>query len=266
MITFVLSFIIGFGAGVYVAIKNDKSAKIDAIKKFASRFILVASCMILAGCCWFDEAKLPEPGTNGSLSGAEASLDHLTDKRDSRVAAAVTVAREVSNQDAVKAELDVAQAMLPAPTPDDLKFAKDRSDKGDDKLYAEQIAISRALAASIIEANKKYEAEKAKKQAEYEARLKEKELALAAEQEARQADKWTYAGIGLVTVGLLALFLSPAKLAGASLALAGLVAGAFPILSRKSWFLPSLIGAVILAGLAAYAIKTRKQAEAPPQA
>lgn len=228
-------------------------------------------CLLtLSGCCWWSEdAPLPEPATDRALSGAESNLDRLTDKRDSRVASAVVTAKGISTEDAVKAELEVAEAMLPTPTAADLAFARDRAAKGDDKFYADQVAVSRQLAASIIEANRRYEAEKTRKQAEYESRLKEKEMALAAEQEARQADKWTYAGIALTALGLLAAFLTPAKLAGLGVAASGIVVGAFPLLSKQPWFLPAIGAAATLGILAALILNRRKapaaDAQTPPQ-
>lgn len=230
---------------------------------------IILCSTLLAGCCWWSDTPLPEPATDHGLSGAESNLDHLTDKRDSRVASAVATAKELSSETEVKSELEVALAMLPPATLADMAFAKERAAKGDDKFYSEQVAVSRALAQAIIEANKKYETEKARKQAEYAAALKEKELALAAEQEARQSDKWTYAGIGLVTIGLLALFLSPMKLAGAGVAAAGLVVGAFPLLSKQTWFLPALVGGLVLSGIVAVVLNRRKAKPAdvtpPPQ-
>ena len=226
---------------------------------------IILCSTLLAGCCWWSEdAPLPEPATDHGLSGAESRLDHLTDKRDSRVASAVATAKELSSETEVKSELDVALAMLPPATSADMAFAKERAAKGDDKFYAEQVAVSRALAQAIIEANRKYETEKARKQAEYAAALKEKELALAAEQEARQSDKWTYAGIGLVTIGLLVAFLSPMKLAGAGIALSGIVVGSFPLLSKEPWFLPALVGGLVISGIVAAVLTRRKtNADAP---
>jgi len=215
------------------------------------RLLLVIPCLLLSGCFLWDDAALPAPATDSGLSGAESRLDHLTDKRDSRVAAAVTVAKDISTEDAVKSELEVAQGMLPSPTAADLAFAKERAEKGDDAFYTEQVAVSRALAAAIIEANKKYESEKARKQAEYDAKLKEKELALAAEQEARQSDKWTYAGIALVTLGLLAAFLTPMKAAAIGVALSGFAVGSFPIVSKQAWFSHAVVTVLILASAAA---------------
>jgi len=232
------------------------------------RLAAIICSTLLAGCCWWsDDAPLPEPATDHGLAASESRLDQLTDKRDSRVASAVATAKELSSETEVKSELDVALAMLPPATSADMAFAKERAAKGDDKFYAEQVAVSRALAQAIIEANRKYETEKARKQAEYAAALKEKELALAAGQEARQSDKWTYAGIGLVTIGLLAAFLSPMKLAGIGVAAAGLVVGAFPIISKSTWFIPSLVVGLLVFGLVAYrrAMRTAADVTPPPQ-
>jgi len=215
------------------------------------RLLALILCLPLSGCFLWDDAALPAPATDSGLSGAESRLDHLTEKRDSRVAAAVTVARDISTEDIVQRELEVAQGMLPAPTAADLAFARDRADKGDDAFYSKQVEVSRQLAVAIVEANRRYESEKARKQAEYAAALKEKELALAAEQEARQSDKWTYAGIALVTLGLLAAFLTPMKAAAIGVALSGFAVGSFPIVSKQPWFSHAVVGTLILASAAA---------------
>ena len=215
------------------------------------RLLALILCLPLSGCFLWDDAALPAPATDSGLSGAESRLDHLTEKRDSRVAAAVTVARDISTEDIVQRELEVAQGMLPVPTAADLAFARDRADKGDDAFYAKQVEVSRQLAVAIVEANRRYESEKARKQAEYAAALKEKELALAAEQEARQSDKWTYAGIALVTLGLLGAFLSPMKAAAIGVALSGFAVGSFPIVSKQPWFSHAVVGTLILASGAA---------------
>ena len=224
----------------------------------------LAVCLLLSGCCWWgDDAPLPEPATNANLSGAEADLDHLTDKRDSRVAAAVTVAGERAEDTIVKGELEVAKAMLPAPGADDLKWAKARAEKGDDAFYAEQVKVSQQLAAALVKANADYEQAKARKQAEYEARLKEKEMALAAEIESRQADRWTFVGIGLVTIGILAAVFSPFKVRGAALAVAGVGVGAFPMLSRQPWFLPGVLGLAAVSIATLVVLARRKPAPSP---
>lgn len=225
------------------------------------RLAATLACLTLSGCCWFggSDAPLTEPATDDGLSGAESNLDHLMDKRDSRVAAAVVVAKGKSSEAEVKAELAVAEAMLPNPTPADLKFAKDRADRGDDAFYAQQVAVSRQLAAAIIEANKRYEAEKSRKQAEYDAGIAALKLQLAAADDA----KWTWAGIGLVTIGLLAAFLTPLKVAGIGVGVAGFAVGSFPMLSKQPWFLPAVGGvlALGLVGSAVYLMRKRKPDE-----
>lgn len=228
------------------------------------RHALIIACLALTGCCWFSGKPLPEPATDSGLSGAESTLDHLTDKRDSRVSAAVAVAKEHTQDRVVGNELAVAQAMLPSPAPDDLAFARDRADHKDDAFYAKQVQASRDLAAALVKANADYEREKARKQAEYDAKLKEKEMALAAEQEARQSDKWTYAGIALVTIGLLGAVLSPMKRAFVGIAVSGIIVGDIPRLLRQEWFGYG-VAAIIALSVLGFVLVSRLKIPAPDE-
>lgn len=218
-----------------------------------ARILVVALCLPLSGCFWsHSKTELPEPATTQGLQSSEDRLDHLTEKRDSRVAAAVSVASQRADDKVVKGELEVAKAMLADPARDDLEFAKARAAKGDEAFYAEQVNVSRQLAKAIVDANCKYEQEKAKKQAEYESKVKQKEMELDAERKARTDDKFTYAGIGLLAIGMIALFASPLKKLGAAFAFTGLILGSIPYLQEQPWFKYAIGGSIlasILAGI-----------------
>lgn len=234
--------------------------------------VSAGTIMIFAGCLpnrGVDSGPLPEPATNTSLSGAESNLDRLTDKRISRVAASVVVAEKAISKDepdkkdlaVAKSELGIARAMTGEPTKADLDYVNARAEKllassPDDakKLIAQGILTAETLRKEIEIANNKYEQEKAKKQAEFEAKLKEKEIEIKnrqmeIEQErlSNQMERWTWAGIGMFTIGMMLTFLAPfplLKKAGIALVLTGIVCGSFPIIGTEPWFKYSIGGLI----------------------
>lgn len=233
--------------------------------------------MIVAGCQTKNSEPLPEPATNASLSGAESNLDRLTDKRISRVAASVVVAEvavsknEPTKSDlaVAKSELSIARAMTGEPTKADLDYANARAEKmltssPDDakKIIAQGIITAENLKKEIESANNRYEQEKAKKQAEYEAKLKEKDAEIVArkmelEQEriSKREERFTWAGIALMTFGVLIAFAVPSTIAkklGFGLTLAGVTIGVIPFIGNEPWFKWVVIGVVVtvvIAGL-----------------
>jgi hypothetical protein len=244
--------------------------KVCPISLFA--FVL-GLLMVLTGCSILGGDKgsrpLPAPATNESLSGAESNLDKLTDKRMSRVAASVIVAEsavtkaEPSKADlaVAKSELKIARAMTGEPSSQDLAYAKERSNKistsADDlveKILNENVARAESLKKEIDAANNKYEQEKIKKQAEFDAKLKEKEIEikkrqmeLEQERIAKDMQRWTMAGIGMFSIGILLSILAPLpvlKKLGMALTLAGIICGSFPIIGSEPWFKYAIGGAI----------------------
>lgn len=243
--------------------------KVCPLSLFAFVFGVV---LFLTGCSLWggkSEEPLPQPATNNNLSGAEANLDKLTDKRMSRVAASVVVAesavsKEVPNKAdlaVAKSELKIARTMTGEPNSQDLAYAKERSNRistsADDlveKILNENVARAEALKKEIDAANNKYEQEKAKKQAEFDAKLKEKEIEikkrqmeLEQERLAKESERWTWVGIGMFTIGMLLSFLAPVpilKKAGMALTLTGLICGSFPIVGNEPWFKYAVGGAI----------------------
>lgn len=230
----------------------------------------VGIVMIFAGCRTSGSNEpLPEPATNVSLSGAESTLDRLTDKRISRVAASVVVAEGAVSKDepsksdlaVAKSELMIARKMTGEPTKADLDYANARAEK---VLAGSQEDVKKVIAQGIINAenlkkeielaNSKYEQEKAKKQAEYDSKLKEKELEaknrqmeLEQERISKQMERWTWAGIGMFTIGMMLTFLAPfplLKKAGIALVLTGIVCGSFPLIGNEPWFKYSIAGLI----------------------
>ena len=257
--------------------------------------IFLGAVMIIAGCLPSKTSgPLPEPATNTSLSGAESSLDRLTDKRISRVAASVVVAEvavskeEPSKSDlaVAKSELLIARTMTGEPSKADLDYANARAEKllassPDDakKIIAQGVLTAENLKKEIESANLRYEQEKAKKQAEFDAKLKEKEIEirnrqmeLEQERLAKQMERWTWAGIGLFTLGMLMTLLAPLpilKKAGIALVLTGVVCGSFPFIGNEPWFKYSIGGLIgltaIIVLIKTFLIKDKCKVDSEPK-
>ena len=233
-------------------------------------FAYIALTLALSGC-WSSSKKLPEPATDVGLSGAEANYDKISDKIDSRVAAAIIVAKDnAKDEKTVTGELSVAQAMLDAPSPDDLAWAKARAEKGDEVFYAEQVKQARQLAAAMIAASKNYEAEKARKQAEFDAALVAKDKELKALELSKNNDRLMLAGGGLLLLGLSLMFFSPfakGKQFGGALLVLGTILGGIPFVSGEAWFKQAIgwtVGIIIICILAWLFLSRKKTETAQP--
>lgn len=247
-----------------------------------TRLAFIASGMLfmVSGMlgCKTAPSPLPEPAITQGLSGAETKLDELTEKRLSRVSAAVTVANEKaaglpdSNEKTViKGELGVAKAMVGEPTPEDFAYAKKRASEYSQENYITAVATSEALRKAITGANTKYEQEKAKKQAEYESKLAEKELEIKSrlqelEQQRIQSnnEKILMAGGVAIAFGiLLSVFapLSKFKQLGVALIGFGTIATMIPFIADETWFkyaVGGVVGLVVLSGIISFIISNRK--------
>jgi hypothetical protein len=99
------------------------------------RFLAALStCLVLAGCATTSGPSLP-PGSNGGPVDAYADA---ADKVMDRAAASIVVAKEANaagNRDATAAELSLAEAILPRPSPSAVTRARVRSKDLDPKEY-----------------------------------------------------------------------------------------------------------------------------------
>lgn len=255
------------------------------------RLAVLTASVLLTGCSlwWQDDPVVvpPRPNPNG-LTQAEQELDAANDARLSKIAASVRVAdkslTDLSSPElkVVKSELGVTKLLAGEPTPEDLKEAEARVEAeldGREGTYTDALREVAKLNAVIKEADKKYEAEKAKKVAEYNAKLAEKELELKAKadelalaNEQRINDRFIYGGVVAFALGFILLVSAPLpilKKVGASLSLVGGVLFSIPYLSKEPWF-KTAIGAmlgVIMLGILAYAVagmlKKKNEPDAP---
>ena len=210
--------------------------------------------LFLASCQTTDKLPDPEPSPEGGIIG---KVGEKIDKTDSRVGAAILVAKEnVTDKPTVAIkELDVASSYLPKPTEGDVDFARQRALANDDKTYAAAIEYGKKLQSEVEKMWAKMEADQKKSQAEIDA-LKKEILRLNDVVKAKDVEivkaKQDMVTMGCVAIGgiaaLGAIVLAWGKqftAAGASGAVAT-VALAYPSLMDTPWFLPSLGGLLVI--------------------
>lgn len=217
--------------------------------------LLLAICFTLwlAGC---SSTRQPIPDATPAPKGIDlGKVGSQLDVIDSRVAAAVTVAREANTAGkpaVVESELSVASSFLPPATEGDIAVARQRSEKA---TPAEYEAQRKAAVQKQKEAEKAWatlETQVADAKAALDARDK-RIVALTAEVERVKQDAaanlWTMAGVGIAVVGAIATAFVGPKV-GIPLLLSGAAIGTFPFIVDSPWF-PWLAGlfAAVLAGL-----------------
>jgi hypothetical protein len=235
---------------------------------------LFTMAVLMSGCALWkgkeELPKLPEPATNSTLSGAEKELDKATAERLSKAAAAVGMANILvdkeppsKNQEVLKSEIKLAKTLVGKAEQPDWEAAQKRAQAalGGQPIadaYGKEQAEAVALRVKLQEADAKYEAEKARKQAEYESKLKEREQALAQEKELRRMeaeearkDKFLYMG-GLVCLAGVAMFIFGSKPMGLQLFAAGVAVSSMPFVWDNPYFI-YIVGAFALLGLIAVA-------------
>lgn len=202
------------------------------------RLLLVIG-LLMAGCS-SPKAPLPEavPAPKApDLTAVGSTLDVI----DSRVAAAVTVAREANTAGkptVVESELSVAQSFLPKPTEGDLAYARQRSEKATPADYEKQRAKAAEKQKAAEQAWATLEAQVAASKAALAAR--DKRIAeLTAEVERIKKDAannvWTLTGAGLAVIGALCTaFLGPRI--GLPLLLCGAFCGSVPFIIDSPYF------------------------------
>ena len=235
------------------------------------RLLLVIALVALAGCKSTPKAELPAavPAPKApDLTAVGSTLDVI----DSRVAAAVTVAREANTAGkpaVVESELSVAGSFLPKPTEGDLAYARQRSEKATPADYERQRAKAAEKQKAAEQAWTNLEAQVAASKAALAAR--DKRIAdLTAEIEQGKKDIWTMAGVACALLGAVSMVFAGPKV-GLPLLLCGGAIGAFPFVVESEWF-PWVAGAfaVALAGIGVWvaydAAKDKvHESDQPPQ-
>ena len=199
------------------------------------RTLGLAICFLLLGCAKSAQPIETVPPSQGSLDQVGQKID----KADSRVAAAVTVAKNNAEKPAVvRSELSVAQAYLPPPNAGDLAYAEQRAAKADPKQYEENIAAGKKALEEVTALWGKLEAEN-KKSIETINKLNDQIKFLNNEviRVEREASRniWTLTGAGLTLIAALSFAFISWKV-GAGLLVGAGFAGSFPYLTNSPWF------------------------------
>lgn len=245
------------------------------------RLLLVIAITALTGCSLFGPKKpdpLPEAVTAPKapdLTAVGSTLDVI----DSRVAAAVTVAREANTAGkptVVESELSVASSFLPKPTEGDLAYARQRSEKATPADYEKQRAKAAEKQKAAEQAWQTLEAQVAASKAALVARDKridELTQEVVRVKREQSAQTWTLVGAGLAVIGALTTaFMGPRI--GLPLLLCGAFCGAVPFIIDSPWFEYAAGGTLLIScglGLWWLADKVRDSVnksndDVPPQA
>jgi hypothetical protein len=204
--------------------------------------LVIALTACLTGCSMFRKDAEPLPAAVPApkapdLSAVGSTLDVI----DSRVAAAVTIAREANTAgkpSVVEEELSVASSFLPKPTEGDLAYARQRSEKATPADYERQRAKAAEKQKAAEQAWTNLEAQVAASKAALAAR--DKRIAdLTAEIDRIKKDAsaaaWTMAGVSIAVLGALTTaFMGPRI--GIPLLLCGAFCGSVPFIIDSPWF------------------------------
>jgi hypothetical protein len=226
--------------------------------RFTIGSILVFALVALTGCPTARD-PIPDQPVSPTDSGIVDKVGKEIDKSDSRLAAAVTVARENAERPAVvRAETGVALSYLPAPTEADVAFARQRATKADPAEYKRAEDAGRRLLAAIDLTWSKMEANQ--REALRISSLKDTRIAdLTKEVEAVKKDglrNSSMVGAGFCVLIALGLALVGQYIKAAVAGLFALLCSSVPFLLDTPWFLPILAGVIfsglIVGGVAAF--------------
>ena len=214
------------------------------------RSLLVIALLALTGCSTLrpELPKQPDAPTDTAIVQA---VGKDWDKIDQKVAASITIAREMADKpDVVRGETTVALSFLPPASPEELALARQRANNpADQKAYGDAVAFGKKLLAKIDADWAKVE--EANRESLRVSQLKDTRIAeLTAEVERVKAEGsknvWTLLGAGLFAAGALTTtFLGPRL--GVPLLACAALAGSVPFIYDSPAFMWVVIGTVAIA-------------------
>ena len=194
--------------------------------------IALAICVsLLANGCASIRPAIPEQPNAPTSEGVVATVGKQWDQADQKVAASVSIAREMADRpDIVRSETSVALSFLPPVEAGELAVARARAIKADPKEAADAQAFGKKLLAQIDTSWLRVVADQ--KEAHRISQLKDArivELTKAVEQAKKDmaASLWTMAGIAVAVLGAAAMVFTGPRIGGTLLA-CGAAIGAFP--------------------------------------
>lgn len=218
--------------------------------------VVMAWC--LAGCSSSPAPKLEVPPP-APVSAAVDNVGKGIGAVDSRVAAAVVVARELNKANLpakVDAELSVAAAYLPVPSEGDLAVARLRSEKASTAEYDAQLKKAQEKQKAVDAAWKSLEAaaeENKRAIAARDARITDLEAEVDRAKKDASQKIWTITGAALAVLGALSSAFFGGPKAGIPILLSGCFAGAVPFMIESPWFAWIAAGTgVVVAALGAW--------------
>ena len=238
--------------------------------------LVIALVALTAGCkSKPSEAPLP-PAVATPKEVALTSVGSTLDVIDSRVAAAVAVAREANTAGkpaVVESELSVAGSFLPKATEGDLAYARQRSEKATPADYEAQrkkaAEKQKAAEAAWADLEKQVAANKAALSLR-DARIVELQKEIEAVRKEGSRNLWSLGGVAVAVCGALAFAFAGPRI-GLPLLACGAAMGAFPfVVESPHWDLIVTLtlgaGACLLIWVAwDYARDRVNKSEQPPQ-
>ena len=231
---------------------------------------LLAICVTLLAGCATSLDPLPKQPNAPTDTAIVQAVGKDWDKIDQKVAASITIAREMADKpDVVRGETTVALSFLPPASPEELALARQRANNpADQKAYGDAVAFGKKLLAKIDADWAKVEA--ANVEALRVSQLKDArivELTKAVEQAKKDAaaNLWTLAGIAVAVLGAAAMVFTGPRIGGTLLA-CGAAIGAFPFVVESEYFSYIASGTLALAaGIGIYWLwdRVRDSANAP---
>jgi hypothetical protein len=220
--------------------------------------ISVALACALTGCSWFSWGKKDSHALPPTDKGKATSVDRYADAADEVMdiaSAAVSVAAKrntLGQTEVVRAELDVAAAALPRPTPRAVRDAESRAEAANATMYREAIARADSLQRNLDTLWASVEAEKEAARAALAAKQQELNAARAAQRDLM----WTGAGLLITVFGLAAAVWGSSfgvtKVEAALVIFAGMAIGALPWALESdlsAWVVAPVAGIVALRGI-----------------
>ena len=233
------------------------------------RFALAICVSLLANGCASIRPAIPEQPNAPTSEAVVATVSKQWDQADQKVAASVSIAREMADRpDIVRSETSVALSFLPPVEAGELAVARARAIKADPKEAADAQAFGKKLLAQIDTSWLRVVADQ--KEAHRISQLKDArivELTKAVEQAKKDAaaNLWTMAGIAVAVLGAAAMVFTGPRIGGTLLA-CGAAIGAFPFVVESEYFSYIAGGTLALAaGLGIYWLwdRVRDSANAP---